>query len=733
MIRACLFLLAGVYALQLSSFAGFVVLLVAIFGIARWRHVLAYVTGGTLFYLAATVVIDARVSSTFVGDSIVATVRVSDFPVTRGPTTRFDAEVDDSPWVPRRIRVSWFDAPEAVQLGDVWQVELRLRRPRGNSNPGVFDYETWLFRERIAAVGYVVDGPRNRLLARDAVGPIDRARKLVVARLSDVVAAKERAAVMAAIAVGARQEITPEQWERFARTGTSHLMAISGLHVGLVAAAGYYLGLLLSGLMARRTCHQQHATLLAVALASGYAFIAGLAVPAQRASLMIALGACAILMRRELRPFNVIACACVILVLENPVATLAPGFKLSFLAVVILLLLARHHGGRSSVVAAQLHLFFGLAPLLAIEFARISLAAPVVNLVVVPLFSIVTVPATLLGALGWDWPLHIAAASLTGIDTVIATAADSRLASRDIAALDGVAGLLLLAPLAWVVLPPDWPGRSVAWVGVVALIAFEPEAVRPGCVDVRILDVGQGLAIVVETRSQALVYDTGPAYRGGGDAASRVLSPYLSSRAIRTIDNLVVSHADLDHAGGFGTVLSAFAPQRVFVSEASADAPHSQRCAAGESWMIDDVEFRFLWPRTAAPIEGNDASCVLLITVGKHRILLPGDIEQRAEQELLRAGKLPPVDVVVVPHHGSTTSSTPAFVDALRADVAIVSAGFANRWSLPDGAIVERWRRAGAKIYSTADHGAVGVRVCKSGGIVATTLNREQRRRLWHD
>lgn len=731
-IRACLFLLAGNYALQLSSFAAIIVLLIAIFMLGRWQGVLLFVTGSVLFHMAATAVIDARVQPAFVGDSIVVTVLVSSFPVRRGPTTSFDGEIDQSPWVPRRIRVSWFDAPDALQLGDVWQVELRLRRPRGNSNPGVFDYETWLFRERIAATAYVVDGPRNRLLGQDALGPIERMRKHTVARLNDVVA-EERAAVMSAISVGARHGITTAQWDRFARTGTSHLMAISGLHVGLVAAAGYYVGLLLSGLFARRSCHQRHATLLAVSLASAYAFVAGLAVPAQRAALMIALGAFAILMRRELRPFNVIACACVLLVIGNPVATLAPGFKLSFLAVVVLLLLARGYGRRFKLAAAQLRLFFGLAPLVAIEFGRISVAAPFINLVVVPLFSVVTVPATLLGALGWDWPLHVAAASLTGIEKLIAVAAASRLASWNVAALDGIARLLLLAPLAWVVLPPGWPGRCVAWVGVVALIVWVPEAVPEGCVDVRTLDVGQGLAIVVETRSQVLVYDTGPAYRGGGDAASSVLLPYLSHRAIRNLDILIVSHADTDHAGGFASVLSAYAPQQIYVGEVSADAPQSHRCVAGEGWDIDDVEFRFLWPQPTARLEGNDASCVLLVTVGDHRVLLPGDIENPAEQELVRSGELPVVDVVVVPHHGSTTSSTPAFVDALRADIAIMSAGFGNRWNLPDESVVERWLKAGARIYSTADHGAIGIRVCTPNGIVSTELNREQRRRLWHE
>ena len=283
MIRACLCMLTGVYALQLSSFAVLAVLIITVVLAGRPRIALFVTCGAILFLGAANSVMESRVDPAYVGDSIMVDVRVEGFPTQRGQTVSFIGDVADNPWVPQRVRVSWFAPSRPPKFGDRWQLELRLRRPRGSSNPGGFDYETWLFRERISATAYVVDSSRNKFLGRADLDIIEGFRRGAVERIERVVDDPEIAAVLIAISVGARHQLSSDAWTRYARTGTSHLMAISGLHIGLAAGGGYLLALLLSGLLLRNACHRQLATIAAVLVACGYALVSGLGVPAQRA------------------------------------------------------------------------------------------------------------------------------------------------------------------------------------------------------------------------------------------------------------------------------------------------------------------------------------------------------------------------------------------------------------------------------------------------------------------
>jgi len=684
--RACLCLLVGVYALQLNSFAldsDLIVLACLTFFAAlrfgKVRELLVVAAGSTLFFVATADVVNSRIAPEFVGDSIVAQVRIADFPKRNGQNVSLVAETLDNPMVPRRIRVSWFEPPVAVRLGDVWQFELRLRRPRGNSNPGVFDYEAWLLRERVAAIGYVVSGRRNQLLRSGDLNTIDEVRQQVVNRITSLVPHLERAAVLTAISVGARHLITPQQWQRYALTGTSHLMAISGLHVGLAAACGYFLTTLIAAILWRRRNQHVVATTAAVLVATTYALLSGLAVPAQRASLMIAMVALAVLWRRELKPLNSIATACVTIILLSPLATLAPGFKLSFSAVLVLIWLAHRYSGRldsgrvlwplfaaRQLGAVQALLLFGLMPLTVLIFHRVPLAAPFVNLIAVPVFSIVTVPFTLTGLLLdgllqplGDKALLVAASSLDVIEFLIAKAATVPAADLTIPEIGGAGWFLLSMPLIWVVFPPGWPGRTLAGVALVALLLYQPPRPRDSCADIDVLDVGQGLAIVVRTSRHVVIFDTGPAFRGGSNAAETVVLPFLASRGISRVDKLVVSHADLDHSGGVTAIKSAIDVADVRSGEVlPGSEPTSRACVSGDGWHYDGIEFYFMHPPLASNYEGNDASCVLLIGAGAHRVLLTGDIERPVEDALVRDRILPTVDAVIVPHHGSRTSSS---------------------------------------------------------------------------
>lgn len=751
MIVACLLLLAGIYAPQLSSFDSHSDLIplaafAAIAGVLMGRlvPVVCIGTGYLLFLTAAGQVIDARIDPRYAGDSIMVDARVVDFPQQSAGTLHFVAEVGPNQRVPRRIRVSWFKPEYIVRLGDVWRLELRLRRPRGSANPGGFDYEAWLLRERIAATAYVVAGKRNFLLRTAEVGPVDRLRQRIVDRLKAGALGSEQAAVLAAITVGARHLVTKEQWDHYARTGTSHLMAISGLHVGMVAAMGYVLGIAISALLSRRANHHRFAMAFALGCALAYAVLSGMAIPARRATLMIGLAALAGLARRPLMPFGVLAVAAATIAVWDPLSTMTPGFKLSFAAVWVLIWIAtRLPAGFNrpsylrQLTRVQFVLLFGLMPLTVVLFDRVALTAPLVNLAAVPLFSVVTVPSALAGILldgamrpAGDVLLWVSAASLRLVEGLISYASQLPYSAVTTSEISGWYQLLLLTPFVWAILPPGWPCRRAAWLAAAAIVAWVPA--RPGnaCVALTVLDVGQGLAAVVETSEAVLLYDTGPAYRGGGSAADNVVLPFLTSRGIRSLDTLVISHLDLDHAGGFGDIQSALPVGSVFTGEPQAGA---RLCRAGHRWASGGVSLEFLHPPMAPDLEGNDASCVLRISAGEHVILLPGDIERGAERSLLQSGMLESATVVVAPHHGSATSSSQGFVKALAPALVVIPVGYGNRWNLPDPGVVTRWEAAGARVETTADSGAIRFEVCERDGLGAVILYRNWQRRIWHE
>ncbi len=758
MIKFCLSLLAGAYALHFTSFASPDVLFpLAAIGAAiallagGCRSAAGFLVGLILFAAHAQIVIASRLPARYEGDSMLTVLQVVDFPRRTGNSISFLARPLNDRRIPSRLRISWYEAPDRPAIGDTWQFEVRLRRPRGTSNPGVFDYEAWLFRQRIGATGYIVSGPRNHRLAPAAGDPASRLRQQIVRRIGDVIEDEQTAAVIAAISVGARHGITPEQWLRYSRSGTSHLMAISGLHVGLAASAAWLVAAALCALLRCRGHHLKVAWMASIVTAGCYASLSGFAVPAQRATLMLLLLAMAILLSREPRPMTILAAACCLVTFLDPLATLAPGFQLSFAAVLLLLWFARRRAvavprsrivrwlaGGVQLAAVQVFLLFGLAPLTVGNFSRVSLVAPAVNFLAVLVFSVVTVQFALGGVLldgalarAGDAALRIAAASIDILHRLIDFALAVPFGAVDTAA-SAVGSVSLGVILAWVALPRGWPGRHVAVLGMLALLSVRVEGPPRGCVDARMLDVGQGLAVVVRTRQRTLLYDTGAAFRGGSDMASRVVLPYLSSQGLRRIDRLVVSHSDVDHSGGAPRILADMEVGDVLAGEPE-ELTGAVHCRRGEAWRWDGVGFRVLHPGGGESRGGNDASCVILVSAEDAGLLLTGDVEARVERTLVASGVREKVDVVVVPHHGSGTSSSDAFVRVLAADLALVSAGYRNRWGLPRPEVVERWREAGATVLVTARDGAIGFRLCGNSGITDLTRNREHRRRVWHE
>ena len=713
----------------------------------RARALAIFVFGYALFMLAGQEVIGTRLDPVYEGDSMLARVRVTDFPKVSGDSVVMDIEAVADIRIPERTRVSWFEPPVQPLIGDIWELELRLRQPRGMLNPGVFDYESWMFRERYRASGYVVGGKRNHLLETGSVTRLQRFRARFVASARAATRSDSAAAILAAIGVGARHAITREQWDNFAASGTSHLMAISGLHVGLAALAAFIVAFGVLTPVMRRNGYVA-AIVMGAICALVYSLVSGFGVPARRASIMLAVVAFTVWRRRQLDPAATVALAGVVVFLTDPVATMRPGFHLSFAAVVLLLWLARRKDTVRSawrivdaprqLLVMQVFLLFGLLPLTALIFQRFAVAATPANLVAVPVFSFVTVPLTLTGMVsGSFFPaitsflLGLAAHSIDALEWFIGYVVALPFASISLARIQGIAWLFVWVPLAWVILPRGWPGRGIAVLGILAIVSWKPAAPPADCFDAWVLDAGQGLAVAVQTSTGVLLYDTGMAWRSGGSVADQVVLPFLRSRRIDHIDWLVVSHSDLDHSGGVPRILDEVGVGEVIVGELLG-LKQQRRCANGQNWTSGDIRFEVLHPGTFATRDGNASSCVLRVSAGSYSLLLTGDIEAASERELVQARAPLAANIAIVPHHGSTTSSTVPFIDSVYPDFAVVSAGYANRWGFPKDAVVERWKAMGAEVLNTATSGALYFRVCAGAGVIRNTGERERRRRFWH-
>ncbi len=764
MLLRCLTLLSGAYALGFSRTLPpddlFLALVLAAGACARLpgTHVIAwFLAGYSAMWLAAWLDIEDRLDPARAGDTLGIVVRIAEFPSETDATLRFVAEPLDQKNLPARIRLSWYEPQSRPALGEVWQLRVRLRRPHGYANPAGFDYEGWLFRQHIGATGYVVAHPENRRLHDLSAGRLSRFRRGFAARVSALLPHDDAAAVLLAVSVGARHRITREQWDRYALTGTIHLMAISGLHIGLAAGSVFLMAWAVLAPLCRRANVRDLALMAAVLAAAMYATVSGLAVPAQRALLMALLAAMAVMLRVRIDAASLIAVPCVALFLTDPVAIHSPGFRLSFAAVAVIFWMMQSHSavtrGRGAPVwdairrylhglgRLQVMLLAGLFPLTTLIFGRFSPVAPLVNILILPLFNFLTVPSCLAGML-LQGPLQLlgdqlllfAYVSVRLVLSLVSFAAALPGAGAAVLPPTGVAVFLTVLPVYFVLLPAGWPGRKLAWLSIAAALLYRPPGPPPGCLDYQVLDVGQGLAVVLETAHHTTLYDTGPAFRSGSNTAELVVIPFLKARGIDRLDTLILSHADQDHAGGVNSIVRQFAVGRIFVGEPLAISGIGQiLCDATVSWSLDGVQFRFLHPAAHRAWEGNNASCVLEISAGTQRLLLTGDIETPVEGALLAGGGIRRVATVVVPHHGSRTSSSVDFVAKLKPQTAIVSAGFGNRWGFPKPDIVRRWQNAGAVVLETASSGAIGQRVCPDASNSRPKSARDDARRYWHE
>lgn len=647
--------------------------------------------------------------------------------------------------VPARVRLTWYRAPTPPHAGEQWQLMVRLKRRNGFANAGGFDYEGHLFREGIGATGYVRDDERNRRL--QSVSPryaVDRVRGWIGARIAAAVGEEPMLGVLQGLAIGDAQAMSSRQWRVFSATGTTHLMAISGLHIGMIAmAAAWCGGFIVRWRRAQRSgWTAMHGQVIAgMSAAIIYSVLAGLSVPTQRTLIMLCLYFALRWQRQTLAFAPSLGLALILVLIVDPFAPLAVGAWLSFGAVIVLVVALSGRVGREGVIAnfarVQLAVTIGLVPLLLASFGNLSLVSPLANVVAVPLFTLLVVPSVLIGTVSaaihptiGAFVLKLPVALLNVSWPMFEWLADQPMSVWYAAQPSWPVFTALICGVMLLIVPGIWPLRVAGLMLCLPIVCYRVPTPAPGTFELTVLDVGQGAAAVVRTHSHVLLYDTGPAFQSGRSAAELAVLPFLRHEGVHQLDLLLISHGDQDHSGGLQAVLAGLPVQTLLLGPSVRETTRRPiRCERGQQWNWDGVSFTVLHPQQQDARGDNDSSCVVLIRGRDGTTLLTGDIELDAERALLQQG-VPHVDVVVAPHHGSGTSSSLLFVAATRPDVTIFSTGYRNRWGLPRAEVVERWRQAGARCFDTSVSGAITATF--AAGKVQVREQRHTRRRYWN-
>lgn len=716
-----------------------------------WRPLGMLLLGFAFAGAHATVALAHQLPPALQGRALHLQGRIGDLPVHEPRRTRFRFVIDDAPGQPpalrgRTVQLAWYDDDprprQRLQAGSRWSVPVRLRAPRGLRNPGGGDAEKYALASRIAGTGFVVEPGLAKRLA--AASGLDAWREAMSARIAAAVPG-DSARYVRALALGDTRGLDDLDWARLRAAGLTHLVAISGFHVGLVAG---FCALPLAALwwlwpaLGRHWPRPFAAGAGAVLGAFGYALLTGMAVPTLRTALMIAMLVVARCLRRQLRLADALALGCVVLLLLDPLAVLGAGFWLSFVGVAWLLwcLPGGEDRGATAMLrgflAAQAVASLGLLPLTVVLFGQASFAGPLANLAAVPWWSLVVVPLGLLGVLadtlqaGLGDPFwRMAAWSFDALWPLLARIADSPLAMVWLPAPRWYALPLALLSALWLLLPRGLPGRWLVLLLWLPLLSPPRELPAIGEAELTVIDVGQGLSVLVRTAHHALLYDMGPALPDGFDAGERAVVPALHALGVARVDMAVVSHGDNDHAGGRQAVAAAF-PLPVVLAPEGSPARGSAYCRAGQHWAWDGVRFRVLHPDRDFPYLGNEAACVLRIETDHGSALLAGDIGHYVERRLLAADRAAlRSDVVVIPHHGSAGSSDPGFVAATGARLAVVATGADNRFRHPRPPVVRRWCAAGAEVLDTARSGAVRAWLARDG--LRVREERAFHRRAW--
>jgi competence protein ComEC len=678
--------------------------------------------------------------------------------------------------VPEHLSLAWYaqrrkdgdvDDVPALVAGERWRLIVRLKRPHGTVNPHGFDVEAWLLENGFRATGYVRNDDRNVRLdafAGRASDYVQRARTAVRDRIVDALEGAPYAGVIVALTIGEQRAIPEAQWRIFNRTGITHLISISGLHVTVFAAIAGGIAYLLARRSVRlteRVPARKVAALVGAMAATLYVLLAGAQVPAVRTLLMLVVGAAGLCLARPGTAAVVWLWALAVVLVWDPWAGFAPGFWLSFGAVGLLLYahvgrlaspapasrITRAVRGLRAAARTQMLVTIGLVPGTLALFQQVSVISPLANALAIPAVTFAVVPLALVGivvpvALPFQAAHAVFAALMVPLDWLSTAPAAVWQQNAPPAWTIAVA----LAGVAWLAAPRGVPGRSLGLIALVPLFVVRPPSPDPGTFVMTVLDVGQGLAVVVQTHEHALLYDTGPRFTETADAGNRIVAPFLRAAGVRRLGGMMITHQDSDHSGGAISILetvpvdwvaSSLSEGNAILVERAREGGTALRCVAGQHWEWNGVRFTILQPAASlydAPrVKPNDLSCVVRIDSDHGSVLLTGDLEARGELDLVRrdVGALK-ADVLLVPHHGSLTSSTPAFIAAVAPAIAVYTPGYRNRFGHPRPAVVERYEKAGIRTFRTDYDGALTFTFAPNVSKLPR-VERENDRRYWRD
>ncbi len=646
---------------------------------------------------------------------------------------------------PEVIRLNWYKTRMIPAPGESWILSAKLKRPYSFMNPGGFDYETWMMRQGIKATGYIKESEANQRLGVSNGYFMQSLRYKLSKNIKQSID-KPLLGLVLALSLGDRSQLDPDQWQVLTHTGTNHLIAISGLHLGLIAGLIYFL--------ARTLWRQFHfatqfipapiiASIFAFVGALFYAALAGFSLPTQRALIMIAVFLIGLLWSRRLLVSNVVCFAVVLILLLDPFSILAADFWLSFTAVMLILYITRYRISNQSPlrrwIQLQCLLSLALSPFLIFWFKQFPLYSVFANLFAIPIIGFIVVPLILL-AMILLLPFPRVAESIYGLVDKISHLHWTYLEflQQQNNAIIPIAvsnrGSLIIAIIGIVILlmPKGLPGRWVGGMLLLPLLFPIRASLKPGEFEFSLLDVGQGLSAVIKTRENTLVYDAGARFSERFNIGDAVTTPYLRDKSITQISMLMISHGDNDHIGGANRLIEQFKIDRILTSvPEKLSISSAERCYAGQQWNWDGVEFEVLHPPLESNFTGNNASCVLKVSSAQGSVLLTGDIERQAEKSLINNMREQiKADILLAPHHGSKTSSSNEFIAKTAPDHAVISAGYRNRFGFPKQDIMSRYEAHGVETLVTYMTGEISMKFSTAGLIIEQF--RSKNRRFWH-
>lgn len=644
--------------------------------------------------------------------------------------------------LPAIVQLSWDKPSQKLLPGHSWALQVKLKRPRNYANPGSFDIEKFYFQQRIVASGYVLPATKQTFIEHQRfVAPINQLRQVLLEQLLQNLHQQIFAGVIIALILGLKHNIDNLQQDVFQITGVAHLMSISGLHMGMICS---FIFICIRFIWRYVPCSLLNVPVLWVAAYGSiivsivYALLAGFAIATQRSLIMILVFSLGLILKRKTCSVHGYNLALFLVLLLDPFAVLNLGFWLSFGAVGLLIYALR--GRVIQWWRQQWVITVGLLPLTLLCFAQYSIIGPIANLIAIPWVSFTVLPMGLLGA--------ILAPISTTLSVLILNAANKSFVVlwwflkkfSQISVYNWfvpqVNVILIIIPaligVLWLFLPRGLPGRHWGIIGFLPLLFGGTGNIPYGHVQFTLLDVGQGLSAVIKTKNHTLVYDTGAKLNSHFDLGSRVVAPFLQTTGIKTIDTLMISHADNDHIGGALGLMNKIKTNSIITTAVPELASFNPGvCEAGQQWQWDGVVFTVLHPQNNVYYsKRNNNSCVLMVQAGLHKILLTGDIEALSERQLMqRYGESLHADIILVPHHGSKTSSSKEFLELVRSEYALIPVGYKNQYGHPKAEILQRYEQIGITTLRTDYNGAIEFRL--DGKALRPHCYRQERQRFW--